>query len=69
MMEDPRMIGPGAHLLFVAKNIERIGDHCTNIAEVIHYLETGEDLGTERPKSVETSLSQIPNLNDIEGSK
>jgi phosphate transport system protein len=60
MMEDPRMIGPGAHLLFVAKNIERIGDHCTNIAEVIHYLETGEDLGSDRPKAVETSASQIP---------
>lgn len=55
MMEDPRMIGPGAHLLFVAKNIERIGDHCTNIAEVIHYLETGEDFGIDRPKA-----SQIP---------
>jgi phosphate transport system protein len=60
MMEDPRMIGPGAHLLFVAKNIERIGDHCTNIAEVIHYLETGEDLGSDRPKAVETGASQIP---------
>jgi phosphate transport system protein len=69
MMEDPRMIGPGAHLLFVAKNIERIGDHCTNIAEVIHYLETGEDLGSDRPKSVETGVSQIPTISDIEGSK
>lgn len=53
MMEDPRMIGPSAHLLFVAKNIERIGDHCTNMAEVIHYLETGEDLGIDRPKGGE----------------
>jgi phosphate transport system protein len=69
MMEDPRMIGPGAHLLFVAKNIERIGDHCTNIAEVIHYLETGEDLGVDRPKSVETSVDQIPVLPDPEGPK
>jgi phosphate transport system protein len=60
MMEDPRMIGPGAHLLFVAKNIERIGDHCTNIAEVIHYLETGDDIGAERPKGTETSVSQLP---------
>jgi phosphate transport system protein len=66
MMEDPRMIGPGAHLLFVAKNIERIGDHCTNIAEVIHYLETGEDLGVDRPKSVDTGVSQIPTLPDAE---
>jgi phosphate transport system protein len=69
MMEDPRMIGPGAHLLFVAKNIERIGDHCTNIAEVIHYLETGEDLGVDRPKSVETSVSQIPVMPDNESPK
>jgi phosphate transport system protein len=69
MMEDPRMIGPGAHLLFVAKNIERIGDHCTNIAEVIHYLETGEDLGVDRPKSVETSIDQIPIMPEAEGPK
>ncbi len=62
MMEDPRMIGPGAHLLFVAKNIERIGDHCTNIAEVIHYIETGEDLGVDRPKAVETNAAQIPSM-------
>jgi phosphate transport system protein len=51
MMEDPRMIGPAAHLLFIAKNLERIGDHCTNMAEVIHYQETGEDLGSSRPKA------------------
>lgn len=69
MMEDPRMIGPGAHLLFVAKNIERIGDHCTNIAEVIHYLETGEDLGADRPKAVETSISQIPPMSNTETPK
>jgi phosphate transport system protein len=69
MMEDPRMIGPSAHLLFVAKNLERIGDHCTNIAEVIHYLETGEDLGSDRPKAVETSASQIPPPPNTEASK
>ena len=50
MMEDPRMIGACAHLLFMAKNIERIGDHATNIAEVVHYLVTGEELSHERPK-------------------
>ena len=55
MMEDPRKITPCAHLLFVAKNIERIGDHCTNIAEVVHYLITGEDIGRDRPKSDESS--------------
>lgn len=51
MMEDPRTISPCAHLLFVAKNIERIGDHSTNIAELVHYLVTGEDIARERPKA------------------
>jgi phosphate transport system protein len=50
MMEDPRTISACAHLLFVAKNLERIGDHCTNIAEEIHFLVTGENLPNERPK-------------------
>lgn len=58
MMEDPRKIGPATHLLFVAKNIERIGDHCTNMAEVIHFLETGEELVGERPKG--EPLGPIP---------
>ena len=50
MMGDPRTITPGAHLLFIAKNLERIGDHATNIAEIIHFEVTGRsDLG-ERPK-------------------
>jgi phosphate transport system protein len=67
MMEDPRMIGPGTHLLFVAKNLERIGDHCTNIAEVIHYSETGEDLGTDRPKGADLSATPIPTLPNMDG--
>lgn len=50
MMEDPRNITFCTHLLFCAKNIERIGDHATNIAESIHYLATGEQLGPDRPK-------------------
>jgi phosphate transport system protein len=50
MMEDPRTISACAHLLFVAKNLERVGDHCTNIAEEIHFLVTGETLVDERPK-------------------
>ncbi len=50
MMEDPRTISACTHLLFVAKNLERMGDHCTNIAEEIHFLVTGETLNTERPK-------------------
>lgn len=56
MMEDPRTITPCAHLLFVAKNVERIGDHCTNIAETLHYLITGEEIGRERPRGDETEI-------------
>jgi len=59
MMEDPRNIGPCTHLLFCAKNIERIGDHATNIAETIHYLVTGEALMDERPKQDLTSSTPI----------
>ena len=51
MMGDPRTIAAGAHLLFIAKNLERIGDHATNIAEIVHYEISGEELPTERPKS------------------
>ncbi|MGE3303654.1 MAG: phosphate signaling complex protein PhoU [Hyphomonadaceae bacterium] len=50
MMEDARTISRCAHLLFIAKNIERIGDHCTNIAESVHFLVTGEELTADRPK-------------------
>jgi len=51
MMADPRTITACAHLLFVAKNLERIGDHATNIAEILHYEITGVELTEERPKS------------------
>ncbi len=50
MMEDPRNISFCAHLLFCSKNIERIGDHATNIAETVFYLVTGSNLPAERPK-------------------
>jgi phosphate transport system protein len=50
MMEDPRNITPCTHLLFVAKNLERIGDHATNIAETIHYAVLGTAIPTSRPK-------------------
>jgi len=50
MMEDPRNITPCTHLLFIAKNLERIGDHATNIAETVYYAATGETLLTARPK-------------------
>ncbi|QRM28834.1 phosphate signaling complex protein PhoU [Microvirga sp. VF16] len=51
MMEDPRNISFCTHLLFCAKNIERIGDHTTNIAETVHYLVTAETLAIDRPKN------------------
>ena len=59
MMEDPRHITLCTHLLFCAKNIERIGDHATNIAETIYYLVVGEPLADERPKSDTTSFTTI----------
>ena len=59
MMEDPRNISYCAHLLFCSKNIERIGDHATNIAETVHYLVTGQPLPNERPKGASASEPQI----------
>ncbi|BCH27271.1 phosphate signaling complex protein PhoU [Mesorhizobium sp. L-8-3] len=50
MMEDPRNITACTHLLFCAKNIERIGDHATNIAETVYHIVTGEQMPPERPK-------------------
>lgn len=55
MMEDPRNIGLSTHLLFGAKNIERVGDHTTNIAETVHYLVTGTNIADDRPKVDDTS--------------
>ena len=60
MMEDPRNISFCTHLLFCAKNIERIGDHTTNIAETVHYLVTAETLAIDRPKadrSIDTTMA------------
>ena len=54
MMEDPRSIGFCTHLLFCAKNLERVGDHATNIAETAHYVISGEALVAERPKGDES---------------
>ena len=59
MMEDPRNITFCTHLLFCAKNVERIGDHTTNIAETIHYLATGETLTTDRPKNDGSSFATV----------
>jgi len=60
MMEDPRTIGLCTHLLFVAKNIERTGDHATNIAEVVYHMVSGGHLATERPKADKTSETRVP---------
>ncbi|MEO1280997.1 MAG: phosphate signaling complex protein PhoU [Pseudomonadota bacterium] len=62
MMEDPRNIGTATHLLFGAKNIERVGDHTTNIAENIYLLTTGSKLMDDRPKGDDTSLTLINTL-------
>lgn len=59
MMEDPRMIGLGSQLLFIAKNLERIGDHTTHIAELIYYIVEGTPLGDDRPKGAPLSLDGI----------
>ncbi|WP_207480656.1 phosphate signaling complex protein PhoU [Arenibaculum pallidiluteum] len=59
MMEDPRNITPCTHLLFIAKNLERIGDHATNIAETVHFLVVGQPPAGERPKSDETSFTVL----------
>ncbi len=59
MMEDPRNITPCTHLLFIAKNLERIGDHATNIAELVHYAATGESLPATRPKGASTAYSVV----------
>jgi phosphate transport system protein len=51
MINEPGTVGDGTHLLFIAKNLERIGDHATNIAELVHYQITGQDLSDKpRPK-------------------
>jgi phosphate transport system protein len=58
MMEDPRSIGFCTHLLFCAKNLERVGDHATNIAETAHYVITGEILAVERPKADDSIVTE-----------
>jgi phosphate transport system protein len=59
MMEDPRNITACTHLLFCAKNLERIGDHVTNIAENAYYVVTGTQLPANRPKLDETALAVL----------
>lgn len=57
MMEDPRNIGLCTHLLFCAKNLERIGDHATNIAENVYFLATGKSLDLDRPRADGTAIT------------
>src|SRR3569623_330022 len=52
MMERPQTIGQSAHLLFVAKNLERVGDHATNIAEMVFYAATGEHVAEHKKKAL-----------------
>jgi phosphate transport system protein len=59
MMEDPRNITPCAHLLFIVRNLERIGDHATNVAETVYYATTGESLPDTRPKGDSTAYSVV----------
>jgi phosphate transport system protein len=59
MMEDPRNIGLCTHLLFGAKNIERIGDHATNIAETVYFLVHGRSITDQRPKGDNTSTTPV----------
>jgi phosphate transport system protein len=54
MMENPHNITPATHLLFVAKNLERIGDHATNVAEMVYFAATGQHLG-DRAKGADTT--------------
>lgn len=59
MMEKPEYITPGTHLLFVAKNVERAGDHLTNIAEMIYYIVEGTPLEMVRPKGDDSSTTNV----------
>ncbi|MEO1424640.1 MAG: phosphate signaling complex protein PhoU [Pseudomonadota bacterium] len=59
MMEDPRTIGLGSQLLFIAKNLERIGDHTTHLGEMIYYIVEGEPLGDDRPKGEPLGLDGL----------
>jgi phosphate transport system protein len=59
MMEDPRNITAATHMLFIAKNLERIGDHTTNIAERIFYAVRGDSLPDERPKADQSAFAVV----------
>ena len=60
LVEDSRLIGVGAQLMFIAKNLERIGDHSTHIAEMVYYIVTGRMLGDDRPKGDPSGVEFLP---------
>ncbi len=60
MVENPRRITAATHLLFIAKNLERVGDQATNIAELVYFMVEGEQLPDERPKSDESAVITAP---------
>lgn len=60
MMEDPRNITFCIHLMFCAKNIERMGDHATNIAETVYYMIEGRPIADQRPKGDTTLFANLP---------
>jgi phosphate transport system protein len=64
MIEDARNITPCTHLLFMAKNLERIGDHTTNIAETLYFLVHGTPLAQIRPKRDRTTLAELPGADE-----
>jgi len=64
MMEDPRNITPCTHLLFIAKNLERIGDHATNVAETVYYAAKGEPLTGSRPKGDTSAYALVRSPRD-----
>ena len=59
MMENPKLITPCTHVLFIAKNLERIGDHATNIAEIVYFAVEGKEMDERRPKGDETSFAVV----------
>ncbi|MBI1391284.1 MAG: phosphate signaling complex protein PhoU [Alphaproteobacteria bacterium] len=59
MMREPDQVSACTHLVFISKNFERVGDHATNIAEVLHFLVTGEPLTSVRPKGDETPTTSV----------
>ena len=61
-VEKPVAVTYAIHLLFCTKNLERVGDHATNIAEAVYYMSTGETLSRERPKADVTSALAAPRV-------